>query len=89
MKYCRKEEVVARSVAGANLLVPIHDCTRSVYTLNATGCRLWEWMGSPRTEEELAESLAEHYHIPGVTAQHDVHAFLDDMVQMGLAEERA
>ena len=88
MKYCRKEEVVARSVAGANLLVPIHDCTRSVYTLNATGCRLWELIGSPRTEEELAESLVEHYHISSVTAQHDVHAFLDDMVQMNLADER-
>ncbi len=89
MKYCRKEDVVARSVAGEHLLVPVHDCTRSVYTLNDAGCRLWDLIGSPRTEDELAGVLAEQYHIPHETAQRDVRAFLDDMVRMGLADEHA
>jgi len=89
MKYCRKQDVIARSVAGANLLVPIHDCTRSIYTLNSTGCRLWDLIGSPRTEDELADILVTQYHIPHETAQSDVHAFLDDMVQMGLADKQA
>jgi hypothetical protein len=88
MKYRRKEDVVARSVAGANLLVPVHGCTRSVYTLNGAGYRLWDLIASPRTEDELAGALVEQYCIPLETARHDVRAFLDDMVRMGLAEER-
>lgn len=88
MKYCRKENVVARSVAGEHLLVPVHDCTRSVYTLNGTGCRLWDLIGSPCTEDELTEALVEQYRIPRETAQRDVCAFLDDMVQMGLADKQ-
>lgn len=88
MKYIRKEEVVARSVAGENLLIPVHGCTRSVYTLNGTGCRLWELIGSPSTEDELAGILAGQYQIQRETAQRDVRAFLDDMVQMGLVDQR-
>jgi len=87
MKYRRKEDVVARSVAGANLLVPVHGCTSSIYTLNVAGCRLWDLIASPRTEDELAGALAEQYRIPRETARHDVRAFLDDMVRMGLAKE--
>jgi len=88
MKYLRKEDVVARSVAGANLLVPVHGCTRSVYTLNAAGCRLWDLIALPRTEDELAGDLVEAYHIPREAARHDVRGFLDDMVRMNLAVEQ-
>lgn len=86
MKYRRKENVVARSVAGAHLLVPVHGCTRSVFTLNAVGCRLWEWIAEPRTEDDLAIALAEQYGISSETARHDVQAFLGDMVRLELAE---
>ena len=88
MKYCRMPDVVARSVAGANLLVPVHGCTRSVYTLNAAGCRLWELIDLPRTEDELAGALVEQYRITRETARPDVRAFLNDMVRMSLAEEQ-
>ena len=87
MKYRRKEDVVARSVAGANLLVPVHECTRTVYTLNNAGCRLWDLLAAPRTADELAGSLVEQYRIPRETARLDVRTFLDDMVRMGLAVE--
>lgn len=88
MKYVCKQDVVARFVAGAHLLVPVHECTRSIYTLNDTGCRLWELIEQPRTEDELAEALAEQYAIPRETALQDVRIFLDDMVKMGLVDEQ-
>ena len=88
MKYRRKPDVVARSVAGENLLVPVHGCTRSVYTLNAAGRRLWDLIALPRTEDELAGNLVERYRISREAARHDVRAFLADMVRMGLAEEQ-
>ena len=55
MKYCRKKDVVARSVAGENLLVPVHGCTKKVFTLNSVGERLWDLIETPRTADELAE----------------------------------
>jgi hypothetical protein len=88
MKYLRKEDVLMRTVAGANLLVPVHECTRSVYTLNDAGCLLWDLIELPHTEDELATALVEQYRIPRETARHDVRVFLDDMVRMGLAQER-
>ena len=88
MKYARRSEVVLRTVAGANLLVPVHGCTRSVYTLNETGVRLWELISLPQSEDELAESLVEQYNIPHEIARRDVKAFLADMVRMDLAVEQ-
>jgi hypothetical protein len=84
MKYFRKQDVVLRAVAGENLLIPVHSCTESVYTLNSTGVCLWNSIEAPRTEDELAATLVERYRISTATAQADVRAFLDDMTQMGL-----
>ncbi len=86
--YSRKQDVVARSVAGAHLLVPVHACTRSVYTLNDTGRRLWDLLESPRTGDDLAAALAEQFGIPDETARNDVQAFLNDMLRMNLVVEQ-
>jgi hypothetical protein len=88
MKYLRKQDVVARAVAGTNLLVPVHGCTSTVYTLNHAGNRLWDLIALPRREDELAAALVEQYRIPSETAGRDVRAFLDDMLRMGLAQEQ-
>jgi len=84
MQYQRKEAVVARSVAGENLLIPVHGCTSSVYTLNATGCRLWDLLEQARTEDELADALAGKYRIAREEARRDVATFLGEMLRMGL-----
>ena len=76
--------MVARSVAGENLLVPVHGCTRSVYTLNATGCVLWDLLEREQTEETLIQALVEQYQIAKGAAQRDVSAFLLELVRMEL-----
>ncbi len=83
-KYARKEDVLTRIVAGAALLVPVHGCTRSVYTLNDTGRRLWDCIATPQSEADLAAMLVEHYRIPIEAARNDVGSFLDDMVRLSL-----
>lgn len=89
MKYCRKQDVVLRSVAGENLLIPVHACTNSVYTLNNTGVCLWQLIEAPRTEDDLAAALVERYRISAATARTDVQGFLDDMARMGLVDAQA
>ena len=88
MKYQRQADIVARSVAGENLLIPVHGCTRSVYTLNPTGCRLWDLLEQIRTADELAEALVDHYSISRAAAQQDVARFLEDLTRMGLVVTR-
>lgn len=89
MKYCRKPDVVLRAVAGENLLIPVHGCTDSVYTLNTTAGGLWGLIERPRTADELAVALCERYHIPPATAEADVRSFLNDMLRMDLVDELA
>ena len=86
IKYRRKADVVARSVAGENLLVPVHACTHSVYTLNAAACRLWDAIETPRTEDELVALLVQRYRIAEAAARTDVRSFLEDLTVMELAE---
>ena len=84
MQYKRSDNVVARSVAGEHVLIPVHGCTRSVYTLNAAGVILWEALATPQRECELVLVLAEHYEIAPEVAQRDVAGFLADLVRMQL-----
>jgi len=84
MKYTQNKNIVARAVAGEHLLVPINECTKTVFTLNNVGVHLWEEIKTPRSEDELAEALMAHYGIQRETALHDVRAFLKELVRLKL-----
>lgn len=84
MEYCRNKNIIARKVAGENLLVPINECTKKVFTLNNVGIRLWAETEVPRTEHELADALIDQYGVSQETALCDVRVFLKDMVRLKL-----
>jgi len=84
MYYQRKKDVVVRSVAGENVLIPVQGCTSSVYTLNNTGCFLWELLAQARSEGHLADALVARYSITQDAAQQDVKTFLNDLIRMEL-----
>ncbi len=84
MKYRRQKDIVARKVAGENLLIPINGCTKKVYTLNNVGVRLWDALEIPKSEDELAEVLVDRYGISKETALSDTRAYLSDMLRMAL-----
>lgn len=84
MLYQRKTDVVARSVAGESLLIPVQGCTTSVYTLNPSACMLWDLLEQPGSEVLLVEALTARYKIAREVAQKDVSVFLADMLSMGL-----
>lgn len=82
--YQRRAGVAARTVAGSCLLIPAEASARSVFTLNATGHRLWELLAEPQSAEMLAQALAGHYRIAVERARGDVAAFLAEMQAKGL-----
>lgn len=75
---------MARTVAGENLLVPVNECTKKVFTLTTVGLLIWGEIETPCTEVDLAETLMERYGIERETALHDVRAFLQDMLRLKL-----
>jgi hypothetical protein len=84
MKYSRNKDIVARSVAGEHLLVPVKGCTKKLYTLNKVGSQLWELIETSKTELELVDALVERYQISPETALKDVQLYLDELVRMEL-----
>lgn len=75
---------MARTVAGENLLVPINECTKKVFTLSSVGGRLWDELETPQSEDDLANALVERYGIALETALHDVRAFLGELQRLKL-----
>lgn len=86
MKFQRKTDVVARSVAGAHLLIPVRGSARSIFTLNETGYSLWELIAEPKSAHELSVALADRYRIALEQSERDVKAFLSEMEHKDLIE---
>ena len=86
--YLARPGFMVREVAGETMLIPID--TGNVYLtkeqklpafngmirLNALGLFLWKQLESPRTVEELAAAVEEHFDADGQDIQADIEAFL-------------
>lgn len=80
--YARSEQVEGSAVG--DRVVLYHRTSRSALVLNPTGSRLWEWLASPATPQDLAAALRERF--PTLTredALRDVSAFLDELARHG------
>ena len=61
---------------------------QEVITLNQVGSLVWEWMDTPRTDQDLAAMLAQRFSgLSETTAGKDVGAFLAELVAAGLVVE--
>jgi hypothetical protein len=87
MCYRQAENVVAKTVAGEVLLVPVHVNTQNVFTLNREAYQIWQWLDEPCSVDALAARLASRYGVSTDTAQRDVRSFLDEMLNWGLVRE--
>lgn len=56
------------------------------YGLNPIGLRIWELLQSPRTLNEILDSLTEEYEVDRETCRADVLALLKEFSDKGLVE---
>lgn len=87
--YNKNDDFVYRRIGGETLLVPIKKAiTRlhSIYTLNETGCRIWEWLNGKRTLAELASLMAEEYDVLLETAAKDMEAYIGQLEVLGAVD---
>ena len=88
-QYIRKSGIAVRGVADTRLLIPLKGNVDSVYTLNKSGCLLWDALEKPLGEKQLAGLLKLQFAISEGDAVRDVAAFLADMQRLELVVKLA
>ena len=84
-----KKGFIVRKVGGENIAVPVGERGKSFHgmiTLNVAGNFLWEFFLKDHTEEEAVRALLKEYDVSEETAQKDVQAFVNVLLENGFAE---
>jgi len=85
----RNSATVSREIAGETIVVPI--CAgvgdmEAVYTFNELGGQLWRLLAESRAAHDLIDWVIQNFNVSHEIAAGDVHAFLDDLREIGLIE---
>ena len=86
-RIARSERVVARTIGGERLLIPIKGNSadlRKIFALNATAAAVWDLLATESTFDELLERLASTYEAPSGTLRADLEALLASLQARGL-----
>lgn len=73
--YQHAPNLIARAIAGELILVPIRKQVgemESIYTLNETGARIWQWIDGRRTLNDLLQLVLSEFEIEPSQAEADL-----------------
>ena len=90
MKLKRNENLVARTIAGQTMLVPVGQMAAAfngMITLNTTAKFIWEHMEEVSTREELTAMMLDAFEVDEETANSHVNGFLDMLLKTGFAAD--
>lgn len=88
-RFRRSEKVLAREIAGEQLLVPSTEkagVTEYVYCLNPPATLIWKHLDGTHTVQQIMDKLLAEYEVEEVTAGEDLLAYLRELQKMGLIE---
>lgn len=91
-RYQRNHDVVSRSIEGELIIVPIRSGVgdlNSLYTLNAVGSVLWDFMDEEHTIGEMVQRICDEFEVTAAQAQQDIEAFLDSLMAEHLVQSVA
>jgi hypothetical protein len=83
-RFVRNQEVVSRKIECELIIVPIRSGVgdlNSLYTLNAVGSVLWDFMSEGHTVAEMVERVCDEFDVTSSQAQKDIEEFLDSLVE--------
>jgi hypothetical protein len=88
---CRASGVVARTIAGETILVPVRRRAQEMglFTLNGVGTFVWKALDGTRSLREIAGAVASAFEVDPARALADVSAFGADLERTGCATARA
>ena len=61
----------------------------ATYSISPTGLELIKWIKSGQQEDDLIDSLAEHYEVQPEVARRDCQGFIENLHRFGLLEREA
>ena len=84
---CRAEGIVARTIAGEMILVPVRRRAQEMglFTLNSVGTFVWKALDGTRSLREIAGAVASTFEVDLERACADVAAFAADLERTGCA----
>jgi hypothetical protein len=84
---CRASGVVARTIAGETILVPVRRRAQEMglFTLNGVGTFVWKALDGTRSLREIAGAVASTFEVDLARALADVAAFAADLERTGCA----
>jgi hypothetical protein len=89
VRFVRNREVVSRQIEGELIIVPIRRGVgnlNSLYTLNAVGSVLWNYLADGHTVSEMVERVCEEFEVSEEMARIDIQQFLDSLVEERLIQ---
>jgi hypothetical protein len=84
VRFIRNQEVVSRKIEGELIIVPIRSGVgdlNSLYTLNAVGSVLWEFMTEGHTIAEMVQRVCDEFEVTKTQARKDIENFLDSLLE--------
>ena len=85
--YSKDKNLVARSIAGETLIVPVRSDVADldyIYALNEVGSRVWELLDERRSVDKVVEAICTEYEVPPEQAARDVGELLSSLEAAGL-----
>jgi len=87
--YKKKDNVVARQVAGEPLLIPIRGKLadmQQIFALNEVAQFIWKQIDGAHTRAQIAEAVVNAFEVSEEQAAKDLDAFLDVLLRESLVE---
>jgi hypothetical protein len=88
-RYAKDPNVVAREIAGEQILVPIRKQAAdmaAIYVLNETGALVWQLLDGRRSLADVTEALVQEYEVDPDTAQADLVELVDQLCALGMLQ---
>ncbi|HKN24067.1 MAG TPA: PqqD family protein [Candidatus Acidoferrum sp.] len=84
VRFIRNREVVSRKIEGELIIVPIRSGVgdlNSLYTLNAVGSVLWDFMAEGHTVGEMVQRVCDEFEVTRKQAEQDIETFLGSLLE--------
>jgi methyltransferase-like protein len=83
--FIKKSRFATRYVDEELVLVPVKNSVadmNELFTLNEVGSFIWENIDGQKTEESIANAVAEEFDVDLPTARNDVSEFISRLIEM-------
>jgi hypothetical protein len=84
LKYKKSGDIVYRKIAGESILVPIRGSVadmQRLYALDEVAEYIWNCIDGESSVADVAAKIAEKFAIDDATAEKDVTAFIDELLE--------